>query len=290
MIAFLGMGRLGANFVRARRRRETAVNVWNRSPEKARELETVGARAFDDPAEAVRGAVRIHLALSDDTAVDAVLERASGAIGEHCIIVDHTTTAPAPTLARVHHWAARGIRYQHAPVFMGPSNALDGSGTMLLSGDHALFDALAPALGPMTGKLVYLGEDASRAASIKLIGNLFLLGMTASLADMFALGDSLGIPATDAAQIFDWFNPVAMAPARATRMRGGDLADASWTLAMARKDARLMMETAEQHGGQLAVIPAIAVEMDRWLAAGHERDDYMIIGSGARGPMSPGAK
>lgn len=281
MIAFLGTGLLGGNFVRALRRRNEAVQVWNRTAGKASALAAeVGATAFEDPADAVRGVTRIHIAVSDDTVVDALLAQAEAGIGADCIIVDHTTTAPDPTAARIAHWAARGIRFQHAPVFMGPSNALNGSGTMLASGDRALFDILTPALQPMTGTLVYLGPDPVRATSIKLMGNLFLLGMTAGLADMFSLGDALGVPTAEAIQIFDWFNPAAMAPARAKRMRSADGSDATWTLAMARKDARLMIESAKAHGGTLAVIPAIAREMDRWIDAGHGAEDWMVIGKG----------
>ena len=76
MIAFYGMGLLGSNFVRALRRRDQPVRVWNRTPEKARALESDGAVAVDDPAEAARGATRLHLTLSDHAAVDEVLERA----------------------------------------------------------------------------------------------------------------------------------------------------------------------------------------------------------------------
>src|SRR6185369_12437277 len=56
MIAFLGTGLLGSGFVRALRGRGEAVNVWNRTAEKAKALEAHGAKAFGDPAEAVRGA------------------------------------------------------------------------------------------------------------------------------------------------------------------------------------------------------------------------------------------
>ncbi len=44
MIAYLGMGLLGSNFVRAMRRQGLDVRVWNRSPEKARVLEADGAK------------------------------------------------------------------------------------------------------------------------------------------------------------------------------------------------------------------------------------------------------
>ncbi|MES2306297.1 MAG: NAD(P)-dependent oxidoreductase [Gemmatimonadota bacterium] len=281
MITFLGTGLLGANFVRALRRRKEEVHIWNRTAGKAEALATeVGATAYTDPADAVRGASRVHLAVYDDESVDAVLKEAEAGIGPDCIIVDHTTTSPAPTLARINAWAERGIRFQHAPVFMGPPNALAGTGTMLASGDRATFDMVAPALELMTGKLVYLGADPVRAAAIKLMGNLFLLGMTAGIADMFALGDALGVAPADATQLFEWFPMATMAQGRAAKMRGGDLGRPSWTLEMARKDARLMIESAESHGGKLAMIPAVAAEMDRWIASGHGQDDWMVIGSG----------
>ncbi|MEP6591588.1 MAG: NAD(P)-binding domain-containing protein [Gemmatimonadota bacterium] len=282
MIAFLGTGLLGANFVRALRSRGEAVQVWNRTATKARALEAVGAKAFDTPADAVRGADRIHLTLADDASVDEALERAAGSISPHCLIVDHTTTAPDPTAERVARWAERGIRFQHAPVFMGPSNALDGSGTMLASGDRTLFDTLVPALEPMTGKLVYLGPDPVRATTVKLMGNLFLVALSAGLADMFALGDAYGVPTDEGIQIFDWFNMATMAAARARRLRSGDVSQPSWTLAMARKDVRLMNEATEARGGELVVMPAIAAAMDRLLAAGHSGDDFMVIGRAPR--------
>lgn len=94
MIAFLGTGLLGAGFVQALLRRGETVHVWNRSFAKADALTGAGARAFAEPAEAVRGAERVHLTLSDDAAVDEVLERARPGFGAEVLLVDHTTTAP----------------------------------------------------------------------------------------------------------------------------------------------------------------------------------------------------
>lgn len=281
MIAFLGTGLLGANFVRALRRRGQDVQVWNRSPDKARVLEEVGAIAFTSARDAVQGAAQVHLALVDDATVDSVLDQVAAGLSPGTIIVDHTTTAPVTTAERVRRWTERGFLFQHAPVFMGPRDALNSTGTMLASGDRAGFDTVAPALEKMTGKLVYLGPDPARAASVKLLGNLFLIALTAGLADMFALAKALGVPAVDAEHLLDWFNPGAMVPARAARMRKGGFADPSWTLAMARKDTRLMIESAASHGATLAVMPAIAAEMDRWIRAGHAAEDWMVIGQDA---------
>ena len=59
----------------------------------------------------------------------------------------------------------------------------------------------------MTGKLVDLGERPDARAAFKLIGNLFLMCMTAGLADMLALAQALDVAPADAATLFEHFNP-----------------------------------------------------------------------------------
>lgn len=281
MIAFFGMGLLGSGFVRALRRRGEDVHVWNRSADKARALEAEGAAAFDDPALAAKGAASVHLTLSDDAAVDEVLERARSGFEPGVTIVDHTTTSPTGTRARASRWAARGVAFQHAPVFMGPQNALESTGIMLASGDASQVERLRPALEKMTGKLLYLGAEPERAASFKLFGNLFLMFMTAGVTEVLTLSKALGVKPEEAMALFDAFNPAAMLPARVKRMLEADFSHPSWELAMARKDARLMLEEGERHGVPLPMLPAIAAQMDHYLERGHAHDDWMVIAKDA---------
>jgi len=277
MIAFFGTGLLGANFVRALRSRGEDVHVWNRTPDKARALEADGAHAFEDPAAAARGAARIHLTLSDDVAVDDVLERARPGMAPNVVIVDHTTVTATGVKARAARWAERGIAFQHAPVFMGPQNARESTGLMLASGERARFDTLEPELAKMTGKLIYLGPEPWRAAAFKLMGNLFLMHFTTGIAEMFALGKALGVPAAESATLFQHFNPGTTIAARAKRMTDASTAPPSWELAMARKDARLMLEEAPG----LHVLPAIAALMDEFIRRGHGHDDWTVIAKDA---------
>jgi 3-hydroxyisobutyrate dehydrogenase len=278
MIAFYGMGLLGSNFVRALRKRGETVRVWNRNPERAEPLAAEGAVVVKDPAEAARGASRIHLTLSDDAAVDDVLERVRPGLSKGAVIVDHTTTSPSGTRARATRWAERGFEFQHAPVFMGPQNALESSGIMLASGDRARFDRLSPELSQMTGRLLYLGPEPERAASFKLLGNEFLMFVTAGLADFFALAKALGIEAKEASALFDFFNPGMLVPMRVQRILAANFGEPSWELQMARKDARLMMEAAAAAGSSLSVLPSIAALMDRFIGEGHAHEDWTIIG------------
>lgn len=277
MIAFLGMGLLGSNFVRALRKHGEEVQVWNRTAEKARPLAEVGAVVCEDLVSAVRGASRVHLVLSDDAAVDDVLERARPGFERDVIVVDHTTTAPTGTRARAKRWAERGVAFLHAPVFMGPQNALESTGVMLASGDRTRFELLEPELSKMTGKLVYLGEDPGHAAAFKLLGNSYLMFMTAGFADLLALGKAMGIPADEAGSLFKFFNPGMTLQWRLDRILAEKFAEPSWELAMARKDARLMLEETARGGGALAVLPSIAELMDKYIERGHSRDDWTVI-------------
>jgi 3-hydroxyisobutyrate dehydrogenase len=277
MVAFLGVGLLGANFVRAMINKGEKVQVWNRTASKATALEQYGALAKATPAEAVKGAVRIHLTLKDDASVDEVLASATSGLQPGAVIIDHTTTSVEGAVRRTSEWKSRGFIYLHAPVFMGPPNALDSTGYMLVSGDQKVVDQLSPILSKMTGKLLNFGPEAGRAAAMKLLGNLFLVAFTTGIADTLTLAKGMKVPFSDLLMLFDNWNPGAVLPNRLKRMTSGNYSSPSWELSMARKDTGLFLQEAKKGGVTLAVIPAVAAEMDRWIAKGHGGDDWTVI-------------
>lgn len=277
MKAFLGMGLLGTNFVKAMLQKGGTVRVWNRTPAKAKSLEAFGAIAFEDLQEAVREVDIIHVTLKDDSSVDEVLENAAKAFKKGVIIVDHTTTSAQGAIERTNAWKSKGFTYLHAPVFMGPQNALESSGYMLVSGDQNLIDQLKPDLSPMTGKLLNFGPEDGKAAGVKLAGNLFLQSINAGLSDSLALAKAQGITSQEMLSLFNNWNPGAILPARLKKITEGKFDEPSWELNMARKDAGLMMKAANEAGIELAILPAIASLMDKWIAKGHGSDDWSVI-------------
>lgn len=277
MKAFLGMGLLGSGFVRAMQAKGETVKVWNRTAPKAKALEVYGAKAFSDLSEAVQDADIIHVTLKDDASVDEVLAAASKGFKPGAVIIDHTTTSSKGAIQRTGYWKNKGFTYLHAPVFMGPQNALEGTGFMLVSGDQPVIEKYAPVLSAMTGKLLNFGAEEGKAAALKLSGNLFLLSLTAGLADALALSKAHGIASSELLTLFNNWNPGAMAPARLQKIREAKFNEPSWELNMARKDAGLMMDAANNAAITLAIIPAIATVMDQWIAKGHGNDDWSVI-------------
>ncbi|MEO7121306.1 MAG: NAD(P)-dependent oxidoreductase [Ginsengibacter sp.] len=283
MKAFIGMGLLGSGFVKALLQKGEQLNVWNRTASKAKALEADGAKAFDDIKDAVKNAETIHITLKDDDTVNEVLASAQVALLPGAIIIDHTTTSSKGAVERTKKWKELGFTYLHAPVFMGPKNALESTGYMLVSGDQAVIEKVTPELSTMTGKLINFGPQEGKAAGIKLTGNLFLISMTAGLSDALALAKAEGIPAQDVANLFDMWNPASMIPARIKHLIAGDFSHPSWELNMARKDAGLMMAGAKEGDTKLTVIPAIAALMDEWIKKGHGNDDWTVIATDSVG-------
>ena len=281
MKAFLGIGLLGSNFVKAMIKKGDEIQVWNRTAAKAKLLEQDGAKAFDDVLQAVKGVTTIHLTLKDDATVNDVLEQAGKGFEPGTIIIDHTTTSAKGAIERTASWKAKGYTYLHAPVFMGPPNALDSTGYMLVSGDQEVIGKVLPELEKMTGKVINFGAEEGKAAAMKLMGNLFLITLTAGITDTLAFAKATDISLTDISTLFDSWNPGAGMPARLKRIATGEFKQPSWELNMARKDAGLMISAAEQQDTTLTLIPVIAQLMDQWIAKGHGSDDWSVIATDA---------
>ena len=274
-IALLGTGLLGTGFAEGLLARGgVKLTVWNRTRAKAEALAAKGAAVADTPEEAVRGARRVHLILLDDATVDETIDAMRHGLSAEAIVIDHTTNLPALVAARAERMEHEGIRYLHAPVFMSPMAARNAAGHMLVAGPEGRFTAVRDVLAPMTGDLWYVGERPDLAACYKLFGNLMILSMSATMADIFHLADALEVERSEAWSLFSRFKPEGSFPFRAKKILDEDYT-ASFELQVARKDARLMLESAASE--PMPVIGAIAKRMDDLIAAGHAHDDMAIM-------------
>ncbi|HEX6811984.1 MAG TPA: NAD(P)-binding domain-containing protein [Planctomycetota bacterium] len=273
--ALLGTGLLGSAMVENLLAKGHTVRIWNRSRDKLDPLVQKGAVAAADPADAVRSASRVHLVLSEDSAVDAVIAQLRPGLGKGVPVIDHSTNLPVRVKARFTELRANGVRYVPAPVFMSPQNAREASGLMLLAGPKADADTLQPDLAAMTGKVFYTGERPDLAAVFKLAGNSMFFALASAMSDVFAIGKGSDVPPETMMSLFDVFKPGGALPFLGQRVAKAGAGPASFELVMARKDARLMQETAGK--APLLILPAIAAAMDRAIARGEGRADYAVF-------------
>lgn len=274
-IAFLGTGLLGGAFAEAAAKRGDTVTAWNRSPDKVQGLAQFGVKAATTPAEAVRGASRVHLVLKDDAVVEEVISAARSGLSPVTILIDHTTTLPRLTAERAERLHAQGVKYLHCPVFMGPAAARNAQGSMMAAGPRALFESVKADLATMTGRLEYMGERTDLAAVNKLFGNAMIIGISAVMADILTLAQASSVDAEDAIKLLGFLDLNAMVAGRGANMAKGNFTP-SFELVMARKDVRLMLETSGDR--PMAALPAVAARMDQLIAAGHGGKDASVLG------------
>ena len=79
-VCFLGLGSMGSGVCRNLLNKGYALQVWNRSPEKAAKVAGWGAEAFATPQEAARGAGVVMSCLSSVAALKAVAGGANGVL------------------------------------------------------------------------------------------------------------------------------------------------------------------------------------------------------------------
>lgn len=275
-IAFLGTGLIGGGMVEAMLARGLQVKVFNRSRAKAEALAPLGAIVADSPEDAARGAARVHIALSDDAAVDATLDAASPAIADGTLVIDHSTTSPAGVRARVEKHAR--LRFVHAPVFMSPAMCKVPAGIMLVCGARDRVAAVRDELAKMTGKVMDLGERPDLAACFKLFGNAMIFALVGGIADVFAMARAEGIDPAAALGLFEHFQVGGIFGARGKKMAAGDFTP-SFHLSMARKDIGLMLDVLASSPEASAVLGSVAARFDERIAAGDGALDLGVIGA-----------
>ena len=273
-VAFLGTGLLGGAMVERMLAQGQHVTVWNRTASKLEALRTAGATVAATAGDATAAAARVHLALTDDAVVDAILTDVRPRLSRTAIVIDHSTTSPVTTRDRAARFAGDGVQFVHAPVFMSPQMCRDGKGLIMVSGPASVFDAVQPALSRMTGDVWYLGDRPDLAAAYKLFGNSMLFAINAGLTDVLAMARNIGVSGDEALALFSRFNTGMAIPMRGQKMVKQDFSP-MFELAMARKDVRLMLESAGSL--PLIVLPALAARMDEMIAAGHAKDDVAAI-------------
>ena len=275
-VAVLGTGLLGAAFVEGLiARGGSQVTAWNRTKSRAEPLAALGARIADTPADAVKDADRVHLVLLDDESVNAAIIALKPGLKPGAVIIDHTTTQPMATAARAAALDAQGVEYLHAPVMMGPPAAREAKGMMLVSGPNERVARVRDALSAMTGELWHVGERPDLAAVYKLVGNAMTLSVIGTLADIMNMMDAAGVPRDGALDMLARTNPSGAIAYRGPMMCDGEF-DTNFTLEVARKDVRLMIETSGRQ--PTPILHALAARMDALIADGEGQRDFAVLG------------
>lgn len=205
-IAFVGVGRMGANM--ARRLKDCGHNitaVYDVYAESAKTLaEELGCSAASTLAEAAKDAEIIITVVTDDDAMRAIflneednlLVNAEGKTFLNCATVSpdvHVEIEKAAQLV--------GASSLEACMASSISQAREGTLYLMIAGDEQSFNDCREVMDQLSCNLRYIGE-AGQAAKVKALVNMVMNMNTAALAEGLGLGDALGLDLKMLCEVF----------------------------------------------------------------------------------------
>ena len=274
MVAILGTGIMGLPMARNLRAAGLDVRAWNRTRERAEPLAGDGVELAGSPAEAVHGADIVITMLADGDAVAAAMEDGGAlrAMADGAAWLQMSTVGIAATEALRALAEDRGVLFVDAPVLGTKKPAEDGQLLVVASGPDDARERCAPVFDAVGSKTLWLGE-AGAGTRMKLVLNNWVLSLVESLAETVALAEALGV---EPRQFLATIEGGPQGSPYAA-LKGGMMVERefppSFPLALALKDAGLVLEAAEQEGLQLPTTRAVQDQMRRAVELGHGGED-----------------
>jgi len=271
-VAFVGVGRMGANMARRLKDRGfhvTAAYDANRGVATtfAQEL---GCAASQNLSEVTASADVIITVVTDDKAMreifsgrgDNLLINARGKLFINCATISPQVHVDVEKMAQ-----RAGAQTLEACMASSITQAREGSLYLMCGGDKAAFQKAEPVLKELGSMVRFIGK-AGEAAKVKALVNMVMNINTAGLAEGLGLGAALGLDLTMLREVFSQTG----AASRVLQTDGADMQNREhscfFSAAHAAKDSGIALDLARSLGLELPLARATKEQYDRMIAEG----------------------
>ena len=185
-IGFIGTGVMGKSIVKHFLAKGHEVMVYNRTKSKSDELVAQGAIWQETPAEVTNASEIIFSIVGYPSDVEEIYYGANGIFSVEVkdkILVDLTTSTP--TLAEKIYQTAKkeGAAALDAPVSGGDLGAQNGTLSIMIGGDQAVYDSVVP-LFDIMGKSYSLQGKAGAGQHTKMANQIMIAGTMTGRTEM----------------------------------------------------------------------------------------------------------
>ena len=274
-VAFVGVGRMGANMARRLREKGWEVTaVYDTHAPTAQTLaKELGAQVPGTLSEVSELAATIITVVSDDHAMREIFDAGSAhsllapTVAKGRLFINCATVSPA-----IHHAVQSmaklaGAQTLEACMASSITQARDGTLYLMCGGEQVAFDRAKPILEALGSTVRYVGA-AGEAAKVKALVNMVMNINTAGLAEGLGLGAALDLDLTMLREVF----AETGAASRVLQTDGEDmqnrLHDVFFSAAHAAKDSGIALALAKEHGLSLPLAAASKAQYDRMIEKG----------------------
>jgi 3-hydroxyisobutyrate dehydrogenase len=283
-IGFLGLGTMGAAMAANLARGGFAVTAWNRTPDRATELNDLGVQRAATPADVARASEIVVVCVSDTPDVEAILFGADGlaeGAAAGSLVIDCSTISPSATRGFAARLGERDVALVDAPVSGGSEGAQKGTLTIFCGGAAEDVERARPILAAMGKTITHVGPIGAGQA-VKAVNQVILAGTYLGVAEGIVLAIKAGL---DVEQVVEALGGGAaqswVLANRSGRMLANDY-PLGFKVALHRKDLAIALELAAQLGAALPV-SALAAQLESGLIArGHADDDMSALARSLR--------
>lgn len=247
-VGFVGLGNMGGRIVR---RLVAAGYAILGSDSVAGRAQACGAFEARSLAEVAQQAETIFLSLPDSHVVEAVVEGADGLLANARagqVVVDLSTAAASSSIRLAQRFTERGATYIDAGISGGAAAAEKGTLTLMVGGDKAAVDSLAPLFALFSAKVVHMGASGA-GHTTKLLNNFLNAVSLAASAEVMVAGKKAGLDLHLLLDVINSSSGVNYATLnRFPKIVDGDYLEGGLTGKLMTKDVALYIERARELG------------------------------------------
>jgi 3-hydroxyisobutyrate dehydrogenase-like beta-hydroxyacid dehydrogenase len=265
-LGFVGLGAMGSRLAGRLLGAGHTVTGYNRTPGKARALEAAGLKVAASPRRAAEGAAAVFSMVTDDAALRAVALGPDGIVAgleREAVYVEMSTASPAVACEIADAVAARGAAMLDAPVSGSTISVERGEASIVVGGDAAALERVAPYLAIMgPGGLTHVGA-LGVAKTMKIATNLGLAVQILAFSEAVLLAEKAGIARATAVEAL--LKSVVASPMiryRGPFVLGTMPRDAWFSVPMMQKDLQLALDQGHASG---VTLPTTALAQ-QWLS------------------------
>ena len=275
-IGFIGLGIMGKPMARNLIKAGHEVVVSGHNAEAAAELSGLGAKVAQLPREI---AAHVDLVITMLPNSPEVLDVALGADGiaegadEGLVYVDMSSIAPRASREVHDALAQHEVPMLDAPVSGGEPKAIDGTLSIMVGGDRAVYDQVHDILSQMGSTVVHVGQIGA-GNTAKLANQVVVALNIAAVSEALVLAQLADVePESVVAAIRGGLAGSTVLEAKAPMMLAHNF-EPGFRIDLHIKDLVNALETADHVGAELPLTTSV-LDMLRSLSAdGHGRDDH----------------
>lgn len=196
-IGFIGLGLMGRNMAGHLAKGGHALQLWARRPNSLDPFRDSGAAIHDTPAAVAAASDVVFTCVADAPDVEGVClgdEGLASGARQGLVIADMSTVAPAAARRIGDRLAERDIAFLDAPVSGGEVGAIAATLTIMVGGEQAAYDKVAPLFSLMGKSVTHVGGRG--AGQVAKACNQIITGMgVLAVAEAFNFARKAGVDA-----------------------------------------------------------------------------------------------